>query len=301
MSGKKNFFLTALIVLIVLCSAAAGGGYIWLHDYSIKKVREIADQFSGIVKMDFKDAIINPFDKSLYIDGVNLNFAMGSSVSVKRIHISGLDHEHRIPRFMKFDAEKVSIPVSFMNFGSSFNYLEEIGYRSLDFDLGADYIYEDGTDRFVLKKLELDGKDLAQIRLGLGFDGLKLGKPGITGLVGMRVYNGGLIWRDHSFATRLIDFMAAKKSLTRKDYLDRLSEQIQLMKQSAISRGNGYAEEFYASLQTLLKNPSTFSLRVEPKESVPLIYLFMGRDFDEILNLYGVRLETGKDVAASLQ
>lgn len=301
MTGFKRVFFTVLLVLVVLSAAGAGGGYIWLHEYSVEKVREIADKYSSIVKIDFKDAMINPFDESIYIDGVNLDFAMGSAISVGRVHISGIDREHRIPRYMHFKAEKVSIPVTFMNFGSSFSSLEKMGYRALGFDLGADYIYEDQNNRFILKKLELDGKDLASLNIALGLEHVKLDKPGISGFIGTRIYSGGIIFKDHSLAERVLDFLAQEESLSRKDYTSRLVERVEFLKLKARERGYSYAEDFYGTFQNVLKNPSDFSLKISPEDATPLLYIFMGRDLDEIIDLYRIQLDKGKDVAVAQQ
>lgn len=298
MSGLKRGLLTVLVVLVVLCATAAGGGYIWLHDYSVKKVRSIADNYSGVVKTDFKDAFINPIDKSLYIDDVKLDFAIGSNLLINRIHISDVDFGHRIPRHLRIQASGVNVPVTFMNFGSAFSTLEQMGYKSLTFDLGADYIYEDQGNRLMLKRLELDGKDTAHLNLALGLEHIKLDKPGIGGLIGTRIYSGGLVFKDHSIAGRALDYMAKERSLPKEEYIEHISNRIQMLKQTAKSRGNGYAEEFYTSLQSLIMNPSGFSLKVDPQGAVPLLYMFMGRNFDELLDLYRVKLETGNDVTA---
>ncbi len=293
MAGAKGKFLTAVIIFAVLCSAAGAAGYVWVHDYSVKKVRKETSRFNDIVQVDFEDAMINPLDESLRIDGVKFKFAMGSTASARQVRIMEFDRKHRIPHFMHLEAEQVDVPVNFMNFGTLSSDLKKMGYERLTFDLAADYIYEDGTKRLVLRKLVLDGKDSAQVSIGLGVEDVKLGSPGIGGLVGVSVYNGGMVWRDHSFISRLLDCMAARKSMDREQYTRGILRKLQLQKQSAMSRGNGHAEEFYAGVQAFLEDPSTLSLRVEPQEAVPLLYIFMGRDLDEILSLYGVRVEAG--------
>jgi len=44
-------------------------------------------------------------------------------------------------------------------------------------------------------------------------------------------------------------------------------------------------------MKKFIKNPGELVFRVEPSEPVPLLYMFMGRNFEDLLNLFGVTVD----------
>ncbi|WP_320172022.1 hypothetical protein [Maridesulfovibrio sp.] len=287
-SGKT---LWKLLAVLVVLSGLLAGGYFFLEDFSAAKVREVAGRYSNVVRFDFERAIINPFDRTFHIWGVHCDFAVGSSLSADEIVIEKFDREHDVPLFFKGSVKNVSVPVDFMNFGSYASEIRKLGYESLNFDLEADYIYEDRTRRLSVKNLGFDGSDICRISAGFDLGDMKLQSPGLSGMIGVSMLDGGLVYHDHSLTGRVLELSASDEKLGIGEIKARLRERLQLRIQEARSLGNGYAENFYAGLQKFIDNPGKLVFRVDPEEPVPLLYLFMGRDFEELLGIYGVTVE----------
>ncbi len=289
MSGGKSF-AKVFVVLAVLFGFAAGG-YYKLEEFSSAKVHEFADRYSKWGQLDFERALINPVDRSLSIWGVRCDFALGSSCTAEKVVVEKLDHEHKVPHFFKGRIEGVSFPVDFMNFGSYASELRKIGYEQLNFDLEAEYIYEDRTRRLSVKKISFDGADTMRFSAGFDLGDLKLQNPGLSGLIGVSMLDGGLVLQDKSLTGKVLNFSAASENLDSDEFRKRLLDGLQLRGQEARSLGNGHAENFYDGLKNFIETPGKLMLRVEPVEPVPLLYIFMGRDFEELLSLYGVTVE----------
>ena len=291
-SAAKSFLKWFIFMLVLL--AVMAGGYFKLEAFSAQKVHEFTDKYSHLVRVEFDRALINPFDQSLNIWGIRCSFSMGSSFSADRIVIDKFDREHRFPLFFKGSIKGVSVPVDFMNFGSFAGEFRKMGYEELNFDLLADYIYEDETKRLTVKKLCFDGVDSIQVSTGFDLGDVKLINSGFNGLIGVSMLYGGMILVDKSLTEKFLDSAAAMENSDILAYRSKLMERLQLEMQEAKSLGNGFAENFYAEIIKFIAKPGKLVVRVEPSEPVPLLYMFMGRSFEELLQLYGVTVESGE-------
>ncbi|WP_432734763.1 hypothetical protein [Maridesulfovibrio sp. FT414] len=289
MGDVKSFFRLFTVLAVLL--ALAAGGYYALEDFSASKVREFSSRYDNLVRFDFERALINPFDQSLYVWGLRCDFAVGARFTAGMAVVEKFDREHPIPRYLKGRVENISIPVDFMNFGTYASELRKMGYEELNFDLETDYIYEDRTRRLSVRKLCLDGPDSLRVSAGFDLGDMKLHRPGLSGLIGVSVLDAGLVLQDRSITRRLLDFTAAEDHIGVEELRRNLLDSLQLRMQESRSLGNGYAENFYAGLLKFIEKPGQLVLRASPGEPVPLLYMFMGRDFEELLNLYGVTVE----------
>jgi hypothetical protein len=288
MSGK--FFLKVFLVLALL-TAVTAGGYFKLEEFSEAKVREAVERLSDAVRVDFERALINPFDHSLHVWGLECRFATGAYCTVRKLEVQSFDREHRVPHFFRGRVQGVSVPVEFINLGTLARDFRKMGYDKLNFDLFADYSYEDGTKRLSVKSVDFSGADLCRVRAGFSLGDFSLRGPGIGGVIGTSMLDGNLMWQDKSLAGKIMTLSAKSEGLELRLYRDRLLESLQLKMQESRSRGNGYAENFYSELIKFIDNPERIVVRVEPTEPVPLLYMFMGRSFDELLDLYGITAE----------
>ncbi|TIH13712.1 hypothetical protein D0S45_13925 [Marinifilum sp. JC120] len=288
MSGK--FFLKLTLTLALLIAVAAGG-YFKLEEISAAKVREAAARHADLVRVDFERALINPFDKSLHVWNMDFRFATGAGCTVRKLEVESLDHEHSLPRYFRGRIQGVSVPVEFVNLGTLARDFRKMGYEKLDFDLFADYSYEDETKRLSVKSINFDGADLCRVSAGFSLGDVSLQGPGISGFIGTSMLDGSLVWQDLSFTEKVVALSAASEGVRPEVYREKLLESLQLEMQEARSLGNGYAENFYAELIKFLEKPGRLVVRVEPAEPVPLLYMFMGRSFDELLDLYGITVE----------
>lgn len=298
MSGCGKSILKWFAGLAVL-TALAAGGYFKLEDFSAQKVHEFAGRYSDFVQLEFDRALINPIDRSLNVWGVRCYFAVGSSCSAERVRVEKFDHEHNVPRFFKGAVKGITVPVDFMNFGSFASEFRKMGYDELNFDLLADYIYEDETKRLSVRKLSFDGSDTCRVNAAFDLGDIKLnalgtsGLIGLGGLIGVSMLDGGIVWQDRSLTKRLVNLSAKTDRVDTQSYRAALLEGLQLETQKARSLGNGYAENFYGEIKKFIENPGELIIRVDPAEPVPLLYMFMGRNFEELLELYGVTVEAG--------
>ncbi|WP_035074622.1 hypothetical protein [Maridesulfovibrio zosterae] len=289
-SAVKSFFKWFVFLFVLL--AIMAGGYFKLEEFSAQKVHEFTDKYSDLVRVEFDRALINPFDQTLNIWGIHCSFSMGSSFSVDRIVIDKFDREHSFPLFFKGSIEGISVPVDFMNLGPYAGEFRKMGYEELTFDLLADYIYEDETKRLTVKKLCFDGVDSLQVSTGFDLGDVKLINSGFNGLIGVSMLDGGMILVDKSLTVKFLDLAAAAENSDFLSYRSKLMEGMQLKMQKAKSLGNGFAENFYAEIIKFIAKPGKLVVRVEPTEPVPLLYMFMGRSFEELLELYGVTVES---------
>lgn len=287
-SGKS--ILRLFLILAVLLGLL--GGYCILEKFSSEKVREFAQRYDHIINLDFDRALINPFDRSLYLWGVRCDFAIGSKCSAARVVVDKFDFEHDFPRFFKGRVEDAVVPVDFMNFGTYASFLKKMGYVELNFDLEADYIYEDRTRRLSVRKLDFNGKDTCSVSAGFDLGDMKLQNSLLGGLIGVRMLDGGLILQDRSLVGRVIDLYASDEKVDADEFRSGLLDGLLMRMQKARSIGNGYAENFYTGLAEFIQKPGKLVFRVDPSEPVPLLYMFMGRDFEELLKLYGVTVES---------
>ncbi|NDV22462.1 hypothetical protein [Desulfovibrio sp. JC022] len=288
MSGK--FFLKSILVLALLAAVAAGG-YFKLEEFSAAKVREAVDRHADLVRVDFERALINPFDKSLHVWNMDCRFATGAGCTVRKLEVESFDRDHSLPRFFRGRVQGVSVPVEFVNLGTLARDFRKMGYEKLDFDLFADYSYEDETKRLSVKSINFDGADLCRVSAGFSLGDVNLQGAGISGFIGTSMLDGSLVWQDLSFTEKVVALSAASEGVGAEVYREKMLESLQLEMQEARSLGNGYAENFYAELMKFLEKPGRLVVRADPAEPVPLIYMFMGRSFEELLDLYGITVE----------
>ncbi|NDV28441.1 hypothetical protein [Desulfovibrio sp. JC010] len=288
MSGKS--FLKLFLVLALLAAAAAGG-YFKLEEFSAAKVREAVARHDDLLQVDFERALINPLDESLHVWGLDCRFATGACCTVRKVEVESFDRKHSVPRFFRGRVQGVSIPVEFVNFGTLARDFRDLGYEKLDFDLFADYSYEDETKRLTVKSINFDGADLCRVSAGFSLGDVSLRGPGISGFIGTSMLDGSLVWQDLSLTEKLVALSAHVEGVPPDSYRKSLLESLQLDMQQARSLGNGYAENFYGELMKFIEKPERLVVRVEPTEPVPLLYMFMGRSFEELLDLYGITVE----------
>ncbi|MBI9111699.1 hypothetical protein [Maridesulfovibrio ferrireducens] len=293
MRGKstKSYFKVFILSVSVIVIAAVAG-YFKLQDYSAQKVREVTDKYSSIVNIDFERAMINPFDRSIKVWNVQCDFALGGTCSVESVSVKKFDDTHRFPYFFVGEAKGITVPVDFMSMGTLTRDFRKMGYEALSFDLSADYIYEDEAKRMSVRKLRFDGKDICRLDVGFNLGDVKLDSFGLSGLIGVKVLDGGVVLHDNTLVTRMIDSSASSAEISPSAYRDGMLEDLQLKMQKSRSLGNGYAEDFYGEMIKFIDNPEHLVVRVEPVKSVPLLYLFMGNSFEELLSLYEVTAST---------
>lgn len=171
-----KFFLKLILTLALLITVAIGG-YLKLEEFSAAKVREAVDRHEALVRVDFERALINPFDRSLHVWGLDLHFATGAGCTVRKLEVESFDHEHRVPRFFRGRVQGVSVPVEFINLGTLARDFRKMGYEKLDFDLFADYSYEDETKRLSVKSINFDGENLCRISAGFSLGDVSLQGP----------------------------------------------------------------------------------------------------------------------------
>jgi hypothetical protein len=293
MSEKRtNKFFKAFTLILTIVIIAGVAGYYALQYYSAQKVREVAARYSDIADIDFDRAMINPFDRSIKVWNVRCDFAVGGTCSAKVLSVKKFDDKHWFPYFFEGEAHGVTVPVDFMNMGTLTRDFRKMGYNELLFDLSADYIYEDKAKRFSVRDLHFNGENFCELNIGFDLENVKLERPGISGLIGVKVLDGGIVLRDNSFISKMIESSASSAKVSLDDYRKGVLEDLQLKMQKSRSTGNGYAEDFYGELMKFIAKPEYFVLRVEPAKPVPLLYAFMGNSFEHLLSLYGITVSS---------
>ncbi|WP_419782059.1 hypothetical protein [Maridesulfovibrio sp.] len=288
MSGKTFLKLSLALALLV---GVAAGGYFTLEKFSADKVHEAMARHDDLLQVDFERALINPFDRSLHVWGLDCRFATGAFCSVRKLEVESIDHEHSPPGFFRGRVQGVSVPVEFINLGTLARDFRKMGYEKLDFDLFADYSYEDEIKRLSVRSVAFEGADLCRVSAGFSLGDMSFRGPGIGGFIGTSMLEGKAVWEDLSLARKVVGLSARSEGLEIAAYRDSLLESLQLEMQQARSVGNGYAENFYAELIKFIEHPENLVVRVEPAEPVPLLYMFMGRSLEELLDLYGITVE----------
>ncbi|WP_320006415.1 hypothetical protein [Maridesulfovibrio sp.] len=288
MSGKT--FVKLFLVLALLIGVAAGGYFI-LEKFSAAKVHEALARHDDLLQINFDRALINPFDQSLHVWGLDCCFTTGARCTVRKLEVESLDRSHNPPRFFRGRVQGVSVPVEFINLGTLARDFKKMGYENLDFDLFADYSYEDEIKRLSVRSVAFDGKGLCRVSAEFSLGDMSFRGPGIGGFIGTSMLEGKAVWEDLSLVQKVMNLSAQSEGLEISAYRNRVLESMQLEMQQARSLGNGYAENFYAELLKFIEHPETLVVRVEPAEPVPLLYMFMGRSFEELLDLYGITVE----------
>ncbi|OEU64891.1 MAG: hypothetical protein BA863_13700 [Desulfovibrio sp. S3730MH75] len=292
MSGKRGgSFLRWFVAFLLVIIIAGVVGYVVLQDYSQQKVKEFTEKYSSAVEISFDRALVNPLNQHVMVWNVQLDFAVGGSCSADFVVVKRFDDKHAIPHYFEGDVKGINVPVDFMNLGTLSRDFSKMGYKNLCFDLSADYIYEDEAKRMSVRKLNFDGSDICKLNVGFDLSDVKLDSPGLSGLIGVKVLDGGVVLHDNSLISRMIEFSAFSAKMTSEAYLEGVLENLQLKMQESRSVGNGYAEDFYGELIEFLASPDNIQVKVAPVDPVPLLYLFMGNSFEELLSLYGVTAE----------
>lgn len=289
MSEKRtNKYLKIFTLILSILVIAGVAGYYKLQDYSAQKVRDVTSAYSNIVKIDFDRAMINPFDRSIKVWNVQCDFAVGGTCSAKFISVKKFDDKHLFPYFFDGVFKGVTLSADFMNMGVFARDFRKMGYDELSFDLSGDYIYDEKAKRLSVHKINFNGKNCCRFNVGFDLENIKLDRPGLNGLIGVKVLDAGVVLHDNSLISRMIDSAAFSAKVSSDDYRKGVLEDLQLKMQKSKSTGNGYAEDFYRELIKFIAKPEYFVLRVEPAKPVPLFYVFMGNSFENLLRLYGV-------------
>ncbi|MEZ7197886.1 hypothetical protein [Pseudodesulfovibrio karagichevae] len=286
MSGLKKF-LFSFVIFATICFF----GLKWYVNAEVDKelTRAVADT-PGLA-LSYADLSVDITAHTVTLKGVDALFPSGQHVQADSVSISAFDRKNPIPHYATISARGLTIPVTPQNFGEWAGYIKGLGIETLFGDGALDYAYDPETRILELKNLSMDDPKLGALKLTGALDNLNLTgfRPEQSFALGIR--NMVLTFDNREFMRLLGADWARRTGVSESATLDRIGMELEGLAAYAGAQANEPAREAMLGLKTFLNDPGSLTVSVNPAESVPVLYFFMGRDLFENLDLLNIHVD----------
>lgn len=287
-------FLLSFAIFVVACYL----GLTWFVNSEVEKeFNEAIADIEGMT-VNYGDIGVDITDQCVSLTDVTATFPQGQHLTAEEVRITSFDQIHPIPHFMKATAMGVTLTADQANVGSWAPTMRALDLGTVKGDLNLDYAYDPTADILTLKTLTLRVPDVGDIDLSGAIDGVELDLFRVEKLLGLRIRDLNFKFANGSFMDTLMRESAKWLSTTKDDAQARISAELTAMADYAGKEDNPIAEDALRGLKRYVNDPNTVTIAATPKEPVPALYFFMGRDMYDNIRLMNVTVTTdsGEDI-----
>ena len=255
------------------------------EDRARKAARRAAADLAPQVAVRFRDqdVSLDPWRMALRLDNLEIVPEGGPPVHVDRLLVRGLDLDHPIPHRLDLRAEGVRLDLSGGALGLLGDELRARGTERLSGSLDFVYAYAPEDRVLSIKALALDAPGHGRARLTLSLGNVDLDK--------------GNLWRNFTASLRGGELSLAPEDRPSQAQPGRWTREAQAEIDRHLAQaekdGNAKAQEALSALRRFVAAPGLLSVTARPKEPVPFLYFFMGRNLPDILRLLRVEVREG--------
>lgn len=284
-------FLISFAIFVVICAV----GLNWFVNNEVQKGLNKAVTETEGLRLDYSDCSVSILDQYVSLTDVNATLPTGQHVTADEIRIFAYDQLNPLPHFATATATNLTIPVTRKNFGDWASPMKAMGIKTVAGNASLDYLYAPDTSTLTVKELSMDAANLGNAHLSGTVDQLDLINPRLEQLIGLRIKEATLRFENASLMDHLVADWAKKMNTSKKATVARLTAELGGLANYAGTQENIPAENVLLGLKRFLADPGIMTATATPKEPVPVLYFFMGRDIMENMRLLNLKIETDSD------
>lgn len=284
-------FLISLAIFVAVCAAGLG----WFIEYEVEKgLKQAVAETEGL-RLDYADCAVDIFDRTVVLTGVNATLPTGQHFTADEVRIHAFDQLNPLPYYARATGSGLRIPVTSANFGGWAPSMLKMGIAEVKGEAALDYDYSPDTATLTVKELAMDDARLGRASLSGQVDQFDLIHPRLEQLIGMRIKEATLHFANAGLMDRLVHDWAIGMHASEEETVNRLATELGGLAQYAETQDNGPAENVLLGLQKFVVKPGVMTVTATPREPVPVLYFFMGRDLMENFQLLDMKIEANQE------
>lgn len=278
-------FAFSLILLVIV----GYGVLVWFVNSEVEKeLTATIEEVDGLA-VSYDDLWVEISDSTLVLTRPTVTLPTGEIFAADELTIHSFDPQNPIPHFVKAqakglviqakDAEKIGLPMD----------------EDLRGDLLLDYGYTPGNKSLTLNTLSFDDTKFGRAELSGTVTELDLNAFRMEKLIGLRLGNAKLTFTDREFVNTLLGNYGTIAGASTDQVRQRVGRELGSFADIGDKKGKSEAAKTLRALKDFIEKSGTVTVRATPMEPVPYMYLFMGRDIYDNIELFGLSIERNSD------
>lgn len=275
-------------IFVALCAAAL----FWFVNTEVKKEFDQVVADTKGLKLTYTDLNVDILDQCLILENVDATLPSGHHFTADEVRITAFDQRNPIPHFAAGTATGLVLPATPHNFGGYARLMQQLGIESVTGEAHLEYVYAPEEGTLTLKNFALDDPKLGYASLRGTLGNIDLDDMRAEQLIGLHLNEATLRFTDNQFMDILIADWAKTMGLTEQQTVQRITTELEGLAGYSERQGNTPAQNVLLGLKRFLTDPGSVTATAKPKEPVPVIYFFMGRDLLENMRLLNMNVRT---------
>lgn len=296
MNRVAKFFLS-----LVIFAAVCYGGLVWFVHHEVAKGIDQAVAETPGLTLTYSDLSVDIFDHTVTLDDVEADWLGGQSFLAEEVAILKYDQKHEVPYFIQAEARGAVVSATRANLGEYADLLRLIDVTALHGDLVFDYEFDPANKTLTLNALTVNDRTLGDLTLAGVLNNIDITNVRPEQMVGLKLGAADLTFTDRQLVERVLTVLGNPVHLGLDETRTQLGEEIRGMADYAKRRGNTGAADALHALRRFVRDSGTLTVSARPAEPAPLLYLFMGRDIYDNLQLLNLSASTSSNIAEDNQ
>lgn len=282
MAVRRGFILKILAVVLGSMLIGLFGVKMHMEGKIRQSARRAADSVRPTALFEYRDEdlVIDLWRQALRLDNLRVVPAGGAPVRLDRLLVRDADLEHSVPHRLDLSAEGLRLEGAGPGLDPlAAGLLAQGGNRTGRLDLAYEYHPQDRV--LDIRELSVEAPGLGRARLALGLGNVDLEAAGL--------------WKNFTSSIRgaELDLAAAPDRAASGPLPAAWTAELEHWRAKAERDGNARALAALEGLKRFAEQPGRLKATARPKEPVPILYFFMGRDLPDILGLLRVEVQAG--------
>lgn len=279
--GRFGYFIFSFILLIIL----GYGGLVWFVNTEVEKGLQNAVAEAEGWTLRYDDLWVDISDHTVTLSKPVLNFATGEYFTADEVIVHAFDERHARPHFIKAeakglvvepdDAKRYALPI-------------DDGLRG---DAMLDYRYTPEAKALTINEFSFDDVKYGLLRVSGTLTELDLDAFRMEELIGLRIKNMEVMLTDREVLNTAFAQAGRQAKVSGDLARQQASHELMKLAKNGEQEGKPRAAQMLRNLRSFVDNSGTVTLKAEPTEPVPYIYLFMGRDIFDNIDLLNLSVE----------
>jgi len=280
--GRLGKYLFCLAFFLIVCY----GALVWYVNSEVEKALNNAVADVDGLSLTYEDVWVSLGDRTLTISKPVSTLPSGELLMADEVVVIAFDERHDIPHFLKVqakglvvqarDAQRLGLPVT----------------QDMRGDMLVDYRYNPVAKALNLSALSYDDLKLGRVMVSGTITQLDLDAFRMEKLIGLQLKDATLEFEDRSFMDGLFSQLGMQAAASKEQVRQQVSRELQAFVDYGNQKGKEKGAEAVRNLKQFVDNSGTVTIKVLPAEPVPYIYLLMGRDLYENIDLLNLSIET---------